>query len=65
MGIEARFRQQGRNDRAIRNRQALAEFGGIDIAEKIGPAVAFERKRRTGDFHGQEPVLWAASELLR
>ena len=24
-----------------------------------------ERKRRTGDFHGQEPVLWAASELLR
>jgi hypothetical protein len=22
------------------------------------------RKRRTGDFHGQEPVLWAASELL-
>jgi rhamnogalacturonyl hydrolase YesR len=23
------------------------------------------RKRRTGDFHGQEPVLWAASELLR
>jgi rhamnogalacturonyl hydrolase YesR len=24
-----------------------------------------ERKRRTGDFHGQEPVLWAASALLR
>src|SRR6202522_3051014 len=24
-----------------------------------------QRKRRTGDFHGQEPVLWAASELLR
>jgi rhamnogalacturonyl hydrolase YesR len=24
-----------------------------------------ERKRRTGDFHGQEPILWAASELLR
>jgi unsaturated rhamnogalacturonyl hydrolase len=23
------------------------------------------RKRRTGDFHGQEPVLWAASALLR
>ena len=23
------------------------------------------RQRRTGDFHGQEPVLWAASELLR
>ena len=23
------------------------------------------RKRRTGDFHGQEPILWAASELLR
>lgn len=22
------------------------------------------RKRRTGDFHGQEPVLWAASALL-
>jgi rhamnogalacturonyl hydrolase YesR len=24
-----------------------------------------ERKRRTGDFHGQEPILWAASEFLR
>lgn len=24
-----------------------------------------ERKRRTGDFHGQEAVLWAASALLR
>jgi unsaturated rhamnogalacturonyl hydrolase len=23
------------------------------------------RHRRTGDFHGQAPVLWAASELLR
>jgi rhamnogalacturonyl hydrolase YesR len=23
------------------------------------------RKRRTGDFHGQEPILWAASALLR
>ena len=23
------------------------------------------RKRRTGDFHGQAPVLWAASALLR
>lgn len=24
-----------------------------------------ERKRRTGDFHGQEAVLWAALALLR
>jgi rhamnogalacturonyl hydrolase YesR len=24
-----------------------------------------ERKRRTGDFHGQAPILWAASALLR
>jgi len=24
-----------------------------------------ERPRRTGDFHGQEPILWAASALLR
>jgi unsaturated rhamnogalacturonyl hydrolase len=24
-----------------------------------------QRKRRTGDFHGQEPVLWAAAALLR
>jgi rhamnogalacturonyl hydrolase YesR len=24
-----------------------------------------DRHRRTGDFHGQEPVLWAASALLR
>jgi rhamnogalacturonyl hydrolase YesR len=23
------------------------------------------RPRRTGDFHGQAPILWAASELLR
>ena len=25
----------------------------------------YERKRRTGDFHGQAPILWAASALLR
>ena len=25
----------------------------------------YQRKRRTGDFHGQAPVLWAASALLR
>jgi rhamnogalacturonyl hydrolase YesR len=24
-----------------------------------------ERKRRTGDFHGQAPVMWAAAALLR
>jgi rhamnogalacturonyl hydrolase YesR len=24
-----------------------------------------DRKRRTGDFHGQGPILWAASALLR
>jgi rhamnogalacturonyl hydrolase YesR len=28
-------------------------------------AYYLERKRRTGDFHGQAPILWAASELLR
>ena len=25
----------------------------------------FERKRHTGDFHGQAPVMWAASALMR
>ena len=25
----------------------------------------YDRKRRTGDFHGQAPVMWAASALLR
>jgi unsaturated rhamnogalacturonyl hydrolase len=25
----------------------------------------YNRKRRTGDFHGQAPVMWAASALLR
>lgn len=24
-----------------------------------------DRKRRSGDFHGHAPVLWAASALLR
>jgi rhamnogalacturonyl hydrolase YesR len=28
-------------------------------------AYYYARKRRTGDFHGQAPVLWAASALLR
>jgi unsaturated rhamnogalacturonyl hydrolase len=28
-------------------------------------AYYFARKRRTGDFHGQAPVMWAASALLR
>jgi rhamnogalacturonyl hydrolase YesR len=25
----------------------------------------FQRARRTGDFHGQAPILWAATALLR
>ncbi len=25
----------------------------------------YQRKRRTGDFHGQAPILWASSALLR
>ena len=25
----------------------------------------FERRRKTGDYHGQAPILWAASALLR
>ena len=25
----------------------------------------FERKRKTGDYHGQAPILWSASALLR
>ena len=24
-----------------------------------------QRRRKTGDFHGQAPILWAASALLR
>ena len=28
-------------------------------------AYYYARKRRTGDFHGQAPVMWAASALLR
>jgi len=24
----------------------------------------YQRKRRTGDFHGQAPVLWSADALL-
>jgi unsaturated rhamnogalacturonyl hydrolase len=28
-------------------------------------AYYMQRKRRTGDFHGQAPVLWAATALLR
>jgi hypothetical protein len=24
----------------------------------------YQRKRRTGDFHGQAPVLWTAGALL-
>jgi unsaturated rhamnogalacturonyl hydrolase len=24
-----------------------------------------ERKRKTGDYHGQAPILWSASALLR
>ena len=28
-------------------------------------AYYFERKRKTGDYHGQAPILWSASALLR
>jgi len=34
-------------------------------SEKNQREYYLDRKRRTGDFHGQEPVLWAASALLR
>lgn len=33
--------------------------------KKADLAYYLARKRRTGDFHGQAPVLWAASALLR
>jgi rhamnogalacturonyl hydrolase YesR len=33
--------------------------------KKNDPEYYLERKRRTGDFHGQAPILWAASALLR
>jgi unsaturated rhamnogalacturonyl hydrolase len=33
--------------------------------KKDDQAYYYARKRKTGDFHGQAPVLWAASALLR
>ena len=39
------------------------------VCEGTGKKADFEyyleRKRRTGDFHGQAPVMWAAAALLR
>jgi unsaturated rhamnogalacturonyl hydrolase len=54
----------------------IAVVGYIDqnqditnVCEGTGKQNSFDyylaRKRRTGDFHGQAPVLWAASALLR
>lgn len=41
----------------------------VNVCEGTGKlndhAYYLARKRRTGDFHGQAPVLWAASALLR
>jgi rhamnogalacturonyl hydrolase YesR len=40
-----------------------------NVCEGTGKENSYEyylaRKRRTGDYHGQAPVLWAASALLR
>jgi len=33
--------------------------------EKSDLEYYLERERRTGDYHGQAPILWAASALLR
>jgi len=54
----------------------LALVGYIDQNENVTQVCAgtnkqndlpyyLGRPRRTGDFHGQAPVLWAASALLR
>jgi rhamnogalacturonyl hydrolase YesR len=41
----------------------------VNVCEGTGKkndlAYYYARKRKTGDFHGQAPVLWAASALLR
>jgi hypothetical protein len=36
--------------------EGTSKFNDLDYS--------LQRRRRTGDFHGQEPVLWAAA-LLR
>ena len=33
--------------------------------KKDGLAYYFARRRKTGDFHGQAAVMWAADALLR
>jgi unsaturated rhamnogalacturonyl hydrolase len=61
---------------AAARRSWIAAVGYIDqnnditsVCEGTGKlndrAYYLARKRRTGDFHGQAPILWAASALLR
>jgi unsaturated rhamnogalacturonyl hydrolase len=45
--------------------------GTNKAGQEVGPDLAtqqkyyFDRNRRTGDLHGQAPVLWTATALLR
>jgi rhamnogalacturonyl hydrolase YesR len=46
-------------------------IGTNKAAQEVGPNLDtqmkyyFDRARRTGDLHGQTPVLWSATALLR
>jgi len=37
----------------------------IGTNEMVGADAYLQRERRTGDFHGQAPVLWCANALMR
>ena len=45
------------NDNTVEVCEGTNKLNGLDFY--------LTRRRKTGDFHGQAPVLWAASELLR
>ena len=47
--------------------QAVCEKSSVceGTGKQNNLAYYLARKRRTGDFHGQAPVLWAATALMR
>jgi rhamnogalacturonyl hydrolase YesR len=51
----------------VQHLDAQANLDSVCEGTGKGPNIKYylDRKRNTGDLHGQAPVLWAASAMLR
>jgi rhamnogalacturonyl hydrolase YesR len=60
-----RYLDEGANLKEVCIGTGEAATSGAGTAPDAQMAYYLARPRSTGDFHGQAPILWAASALLR